>query len=111
MRYVHKTFANQTIRLEGNEFHSCSFAHCLLLYDGTGPAVLEAGTFRDCEVSLDGPALQGVRFLADLYQMGGSARRIAESFIVDVRSGAKRQRNEPLGIHVDPPIHRGPRHP
>jgi hypothetical protein len=45
MKHHNVTFQNKTIALDNQEFHSCTFRNCRLVYSGGRPPVLEGCSF------------------------------------------------------------------
>jgi hypothetical protein len=59
--FKNKTFTRETIVLDSNEFHGCTFNECHLTYRG-GPIVFKADAFR-CHWVFEGAAQNTIGLL------------------------------------------------
>lgn len=83
-----QTFTGQTIQIDGCTFIQCTFVKCNMSFSGLIPANIDRCTFdRDCTWSFRGPAHETLRFLAGLYQFGGS--NVVEATFDVIRGKAK----------------------
>lgn len=74
-------FHGQRIQLDGQEFRSCIFEECEIVYSGAGGVVLDSNQFRDCRWTLEGPAASTLKFLSMLHESGGGFRELIENTI------------------------------
>lgn len=70
MKFEKRLFEKETVVIDDNEFHSCTFRNVVLVFRGT-----TAVTMKDCELfdvkwELQGPALRTVRFLGEQWKDG-----------------------------------------
>jgi hypothetical protein len=85
MKHRNKTFRDETINLDGNEFDSCTFENCEFVYRGTGSV-----NFTDCSVSkpvltFDGSAARTLDLLKLIYPNG--FQPIIEYIFNNIRGG------------------------
>lgn len=73
MKVVHEhVFKNERVELDGQTWQFCEFQQCELVYRG-GPMDLFDCHFKGCRYTLEGPAGNTLKFLADMYRSGGKA--------------------------------------
>jgi hypothetical protein len=48
MKHTNENFTNRALRLDGEEFHNCSFQNCTLEIGGAAEIVLDTCTFTTC---------------------------------------------------------------
>ena len=85
---VHKkeSLINQTLILDGNEFHDCELKHCNLIYKGREAVKLEHCHIAACTWQFEDAALRTVIMLKGLYQSGHVGKEIVEAIFLDVHS-------------------------
>ena len=66
MRHENKTFENETITLDGNDFIDCTFRNCRFLYAG-GDFNIERIRFDSLELTAEGAAARTVMLLRSLW--------------------------------------------
>jgi hypothetical protein len=71
MRHSYKTFRDQRVELDGNEFASCTFINCTLVFSASAPVTLVGSNFDDCSWTFEGAAANTVGFMRLLYHGGG----------------------------------------
>jgi hypothetical protein len=84
MQYQGKTFRNDTVELDGNEFEGCDIHHCTLVYRGGKVPLLANSTVADCQFTFEGSALNTMILLRLLYH--GGFQPVVESFLNDIRT-------------------------
>lgn len=80
---VGSMYENSRVHIDSEEFRSCVFNNCELVYSG-GPVVLDSNTFRNCRWALEGPAASTLKFLQALHAAGGDARELVENTLAMV---------------------------
>jgi hypothetical protein len=70
MKHSNVTFENKTIALDGQEFHSCRFRNCRLVYSGGKPPVLDTCAFDDVCLILAAAAGDTLNFMRAMYHRG-----------------------------------------
>ena len=75
-----KTFNNQTINLDGNEYSQCTFRTCRLVYAGGPLPTFKDFNFDNCSFELDGAADRTVAFLNSVAQIQGGASLLKSMF-------------------------------
>jgi hypothetical protein len=84
-KHTKKSFAKQTVVLDGNEFEHCTFEGCVLEYQGLRPVGMSNNTINDCQWSFKGPAANAVQFMGALYQSGSSGAQLVEATFNGIR--------------------------
>lgn len=85
MLYQNRTFQNQDVVLDDNEFNGCTLENCNLIYSGSGKVALHNNSFIECRVIFNGPAASSLDFLGSLYR-GGWADLVEATF-ANIRRG------------------------
>jgi hypothetical protein len=88
-----QTFRNQEVVIDGNEYQRCNFENCTLIYQGGEPPTFTRCTFRGGSISLDGSALNTMRYMSGLYQ-GGLTRPVGRT-LESIRKGNLPLANRP----------------
>lgn len=92
MRIEDKTFEDQPVRLDGNEYIKCVFRRCELQFGGTGAVSMVECAFDRCSWSFTGPAALTVQFMMALYHGAGEGGRdLIERTFEDIRRGRQPQ--------------------
>jgi len=89
MKFSNKTFKDETVELDGNQYVDCSFQGCKLVYNGGGIPHFEGVKFEGGSFMFEKGAGNAVEFLRELYHAG--LHQNVEAFFDDVR------RNPPGG--------------
>jgi hypothetical protein len=78
---VHKnaTLENQTVILDGNEFHRCELRHCNLIFKAHNNVRLDQCTIVGCTWQFEDAAQRTVAMLKHLYQSGHVGKEIVEA--------------------------------
>ena len=63
MRIKDQIFSNDVVVLDGNEFDSCCFSKCKIVYRAERATALRDNEFEDCEFVLEGAARLTMGFL------------------------------------------------
>lgn len=89
MKFNRKTFQNETVNLNNNEFDRCKFIKCELIFNGVGSVTLSHSTFTDCRWTFEGPAADTVAFMKALYSMGGGGKDLIVHTFKDIAPDVK----------------------
>lgn len=88
MRYADEAFKHQTIELDGNTFHDCTFDRCKLIFRAYDQIFFTRCLFTECDWTFGGPAETMLFFLQDLYHgLGFSGRELVDAMIVSIKAG------------------------
>jgi len=79
-----KEFADQTITLDGEEYETCTFKGCRLVFAGGPVPMFYDCVFSECGWSLAGAAKKPIGFLASLWTSGN--RALVEQIFSSIRS-------------------------
>jgi hypothetical protein len=79
-----KTFANQEVVLDGNEFHGCELRHCNLIYKAQDVVKLEHCHLVGCTWQFEDAALRTVTMLKGLYRTGRAGKEVVEAIFQQV---------------------------
>ena len=66
-------FENETVEVDGQDFDTCAFVDCTLVYRGGEQPRLSNNTFVSCGWRLEDAALRTIAYLVVLYASGGSS--------------------------------------
>ncbi len=88
MRFFKKTFRDQQIQLDFNEYRECVFQRCNLSFAGSGPVSLIGNTFHESSWEFTGAAGTALKFLQGLYHGGG--HDLVEATFETIRQGKYR---------------------
>jgi hypothetical protein len=92
MRIEDKTFEDQQVRLDGNEYIKCIFKHCELQFGAMEPVTMVECSFDQCSWSFTGAAALTVKFMTALYHGAGEGgRKLIEQTFEDIRRGHQPQ--------------------
>lgn len=80
-------YENLTIFLDGSSFYNCQFIHCNLVFSGVIGFVMENPTQQGCRWTPQGPALQTIQLLSNLYKGGGS--EVVEALFQMIKNGGQ----------------------
>ncbi len=89
MKHVSEHLSNRTVRLDGDEFHTCVFQTCTLEIGGAADFVLDNCTFLDCQWVFVDAAATTLAIMARLYAgviPGGDT--LIEQVFASIRQGA-----------------------
>lgn len=95
MRYEDRTFEDETITLDGNEFYRCAFKRCTLIYSG-GNVALDPFEPEDCTVRLEGAAQMGHELMMNIFRAGMSASPMGS--ILQIGGGYWQRVEKPEGF-------------
>jgi hypothetical protein len=70
MQFKNRTFRNERVELDGNEFHGCDIQHCTLVYQGGGGPLLDSCTIAHNQFVFEESAGNTINFLRDFYHGG-----------------------------------------
>jgi hypothetical protein len=99
-KHTQKTYRDQTVVLDGNEFAHCVFENCTLEYQGVKPVNLSGNTLNNCQWAFKGPAANAVQFMNALYRSGPQGALLIESTFNTIR-GIVPTAPPPLGRTVN----------
>jgi hypothetical protein len=80
------TKENETIILDNNEFVSCKFQNCELVYCGGTPPKLQHCFFTHCSWKLDEAAKRTILFLRSIYHSGPGGMELVDGTLKFIRS-------------------------
>lgn len=84
-KHNQKTYRDQTVVLDGNEFDQCVFENCTLEYQGVKAVNLSGSTLNNCQWSFKGPAANAVQFMSAMYQSSPQGALLIESTFNTIR--------------------------
>jgi hypothetical protein len=88
MKFNGKTFENENIHMDFNDFVDCKFIDCSLVYHGCGPISLQGCTFTKVRWTFSGAAANTINFMAGLYTGAGEGgRALVEGTFDNIRKG------------------------
>jgi len=70
MQFQGRTFHNETVELDGNDYDRCDIQHCTLIYRGGKIPSLTNSTVAHCQFTFEDSALNTIAFLRAFYQGG-----------------------------------------
>jgi hypothetical protein len=70
MKHHNVIFENTTTALDNQEFHSCTFRNCRLVYSGGKPPVLDTCSFEDVSLIFAASAGETLNFMRAMYHRG-----------------------------------------
>jgi hypothetical protein len=70
MKHQNKTFKDQSVELDGNEFVGCTFQRCQLVYSGGALPRFDSCSFEASPFNFQQGAGNALHFLRDLYHAG-----------------------------------------
>jgi hypothetical protein len=85
-QHSNEMFSNQRIDLDNASYLGCAFDRCQIVFSGVGTYELKNCIFDHCSFSFDGPALQTIRFLTDMYRVGPE---LFEPVLTGIRNGVR----------------------
>jgi hypothetical protein len=89
MKHTDEHIANRAVRLDAEEFHTCSFQTCTLEIGGTTDLVLDRCTFNDCQWVFVDAAATTLAIMAKLYAgMIPDGTTLVEQVCTSIREGA-----------------------
>lgn len=83
MKYSNKTFREETVDLDGNEYIHCTFERCKLMYLGGLIPRLDTCHFDSSPFMFEKGAGNTIEFLRELYH--GGLHQNVEAFFDDLR--------------------------
>jgi hypothetical protein len=83
--YHEKTLKDETVVLDGNEFNSCEFQNCKMVYRGGEHPKLQHCHFVRCSWHLEDAAKKTVLFLRSIYHSGPGGRDLVEETLRHIR--------------------------
>lgn len=89
MKHVGEHIANRVVRLDGEEFHGCSFQTCTLEIGGATDILLAGCTFTDCRWVFADAAATTIAIMARLYAgMIPDGDTLVEQVVAPIRQGS-----------------------
>ena len=89
MKHTGEHIANRVVRLDGDEFRSCSFQTCTLEIGGAADIVLDGCTFTNCQWVFAGAAATTIAIMARLYAgMIPDGDTLVEQVFASIRQGS-----------------------
>lgn len=71
MKFEGKTFKNETIDIDFNQFSKCQFENCTLVYHGYGVIGMDVCSFNNVNWSFADAAASTLQFMHGLYHGAG----------------------------------------
>jgi len=71
MKFEGKTFKNETIDIDFNQFSKCQFENCTLVYHGYGVIGMDGCSFNNVNWSFADAAASTLQFMHGLYHGAG----------------------------------------
>jgi hypothetical protein len=93
MRYEDKTFTNEDIVVDDNEFYNCTFIRCKIIIGGKGMTLVGC-VFESCPIVWDSYAATTIRILNALYHLGDIGQMEVEKVIHAIRYGSPQPRKD-----------------
>ena len=87
MKYADTNFANQDVDLDNNEFISCEFKSCNLIYHGGKPPSLVNCSFSNFRITFSGAASDTLSFMTGLYH--GGFKSVIDATFGNIRRNPK----------------------
>jgi len=75
-----KTFSNETLNVDGNDYNQCTFRTCRLVYAGGPLPVFKDFNFDNCSFELKDAADRTIAFLNSVGQIQGGAAMVKGLF-------------------------------
>ena len=90
--FKQRTFNNETVLLDGNEFDHCEMRQCTLVYRANEVVRLEHCHLVGCRWQFEDAALRTVAMLKGLYLSGQAGKEVVEAIFkhVEARPGEAR---------------------
>ncbi len=86
LRHLNNTFRTCRVPLDGQEFRSCKFIECSMIYSGGPPPVLVDCLFLSSPIHLEGAAVATISFLRGVYHgMGEEGVHIVDEVMEQIR--------------------------
>ena len=86
MIFKDKTFKNEKIDIDFNQFSNCQFDGCTLVFHGYGVIGMDGCSFKDVNWTFDGAAAKTLQFLQGLYHGAGEGgKQLIELTFKDIR--------------------------
>ena len=79
------TKEDETVVLDGNEFHNCKFQNCKLIYQGGEHPKLQHCQFTRCTWHLEEAARRTILFLKSVYHSGPGGKELVEMTLNHIR--------------------------
>ena len=80
-----QTIGHQSVIVDGNEYNSCKFESCQMIYRGGELPRLNQCHFVRCSWHLEEGAQRTVRFLRGIYHSGPGGRELVEETLKHIR--------------------------
>ncbi len=87
-RFEGKTFEDQTIAIDGNQYINCTFIKCRIIFTGFEEGVFDECKFISCDWGFSGPAVNTLNYLAAIYNgLGENGHEMVEGIFESIRRG------------------------
>lgn len=88
IRYDNQTFTTDTIDVDGNQYHSCTFNHCKIVFRAADGTKFIDCTVNRCDWVFTKGAEQTIQYLTALYNgQGEGGRDLVEGLFESIRQG------------------------
>ena len=84
MKYDGKTFTNERVTLDDNEFFNCKFNSCTLVYHGSAPPQLSDDSFHNVKFVFNGPAANTIAFLKAMATVTSGMQHIVKDTFPEI---------------------------
>jgi len=78
--FENQTFTDQEIHLDGNEYNSCRFEACKIVFSANAPVRMSGATFHGCSWDLQGAARLTLEFISGVYRIKGMQQFVENTF-------------------------------
>jgi len=84
--FKEKSFENETLNVDGNNYENCKFKGCTMIYSGGSDTHVNGCSFDDCKWQFDGAAANTMGFLRAFYHgMGEGGKQMVEATFTSIR--------------------------
>lgn len=88
MKYADKTYSDEQVRLDGNEYLNCKFKRVELIFSAIAPVGLIGCDFDGCRWVFNGPAQQTLEFMSAMHNGNADGgRELIEKTFDNIRMG------------------------
>jgi hypothetical protein len=86
--FENQTFTDEVIHLDGNEYNSCRFQGCQIVFSAVAPVRMNSATFHGCSWDLQGAARLTLEFISGVYRIKGMQEFVENTF-ENIRGGGE----------------------
>ena len=96
-KFIESLFVEQVVHLDGNEYESCVFDRCQMVFHGKAGVSMRGCQFRDCAVAFADEAARTMQFLASWYHGVQGGHKVVEQVFESIRKAAPAKTEGPQG--------------